>query len=161
MQFAYTALTAAGQKVGGQIDAEREAQVLRALEEKNLFPVSVAAKGAQKTARARRGKGVRNRDIGVMYGQLADLIGSGVPLLRALDTLIKSTPNANLTVVLREIRGAVADGKSLNDSMKQFPEIFPTLHTSMVQAGDRAGMVQTARLSRATGIERPDGRRDQ
>ncbi|MGZ8920512.1 MAG: type II secretion system F family protein [Limisphaerales bacterium] len=156
MQFAYTALTAAGQKVGGQIDAESEAQVLRSLEEKNLFPVSVAAKGAQKTARARRGKGVRNRDIGVMYGQLADLIGSGVPLLRALDTLIKSTPNANLVVVLREIRGAVADGKSLNDSMKQFPEIFPTLHTSMVQAGERASMLQTVLLSLATFIERLD-----
>src|SRR5687768_12847774 len=106
MHFAYTALTAGGQKVGGQIDAESEAAVLRSLEEKNLFPVSVAAKGVQKTARARRGKGVRNRDIGMMYGQLADLIGSGVPLLRALDTLIKSTPNANLVVVLREIRGA-------------------------------------------------------
>jgi len=156
MQFAYTALTAAGQKVGGQIDAESEAQVLRSLEEKNLFPVSVAAKGAQKTARARRGKGVRSRDIGVMYGQLADLIGSGVPLLRALDTLIKSTPNVNLTVVLREIRGAVADGKSLNESMKQFPEIFPTLHTSMVQAGERASMLQTVLLSLATFIERLD-----
>ena len=156
MQFAYTALTAAGQKVGGQIDAESEAQVLRSLEEKNLFPVSVAAKGAQKTARARRGKGVRNRDIGVMYGQLADLIGSGVPLLRALDTLVKSTPNANLVVVLREIRGAVADGKSLNESMKQFPEIFPTLHTSMVQAGERASMLQTVLLSLATFIERLD-----
>ena len=156
MQFAYTALTAAGQKVGGQIDAESEAQVLRSLEEKNLFPVSVAAKGAQKTARARRGKGVRNRDIGVMYGQLADLIGSGVPLLRALDTLVKSTPNANLVVVLREIRGAVADGKSLNESMKQFPEIFPTLHTSMVQAGERASMLQTVLLSLSTFIERLD-----
>ena len=99
MQFAYTALTAAGQKVGGTIDAESESHVLRSLEEKNLFPVSVAAQGEQKTARARKGKGVRGRDVGVMYGQLADLIGSGVPLLRALDTLIKSTPNANLVVV--------------------------------------------------------------
>ena len=156
MHFAYTALTAAGQKVGGQIDAESEAAVLRSLEEKNLFPVSVAAKGVQKTARARRGKGVRNRDIGMMYGQLADLIGSGVPLLRALDTLIKSTPNGNLVVVLREIRGAVADGKSLNDSMKQFPEIFPTLHTSMVQAGERASMLQTVLMSLSGFIERLD-----
>ncbi|HVK57654.1 MAG TPA: type II secretion system F family protein [Candidatus Kapabacteria bacterium] len=156
MQFAYTALTAAGQKVGGMVDAETEAQALRSLEEKNLFPVSVAAKGAQKTARAKKGKGVRSRDVGTMYSQLADLIGSGVPLLRALDTLIKSTPNANLVVVLREIRGAVADGKSLNESMKQFPEIFPTLHTSMVQAGERASMLETVLTSLASFIERLD-----
>jgi general secretion pathway protein F/type IV pilus assembly protein PilC len=50
----------------------------------------------------------------------------------------------------------VADGKSLNESMKQFPEIFPTLHTSMVQAGERASMLQTVLLSLATFIERLD-----
>lgn len=156
MQFAYVALTNSGQKVDGQLEAESEAAVLRSLEEKDLFPVSVSVQGVQKTARARRGKGVRNRDIGVMYGQLADLIGSGVPLLRALDTLIKSTPNQNLVVILREIRGAVADGKSLNDSMKQFPEVFPQLHTSMVQAGERASMLETVLRSLSSFIERLD-----
>ena len=156
MQFSYTALTNNGQKVGGLLEAESESAVLRSLEEKNLFPVSVAAKGEQKTARARRGKGVRKRDVGVMYGQLADLIGSGVPLLRALDTLVKSTPNQNLAVILREIRAAVADGKSLNESMKQFPEIFPQLHTSMVQAGERASMLETVLRSLSGFIERMD-----
>jgi general secretion pathway protein F len=156
MQFAYTALTNSGQKVGGLLEAESESAVLRSLEEKNLFPVSVSVRGAQKRARARRGKGVRNRDIGMMYGQLADLIGSGVPLLRALDTLVKSTPNQNLVVILREIRGAVADGKSLNESMKQFAEVFPQLHISMVQAGERASMLETVLRSLSGFIERMD-----
>jgi general secretion pathway protein F/type IV pilus assembly protein PilC len=156
MQFAYVALTSSGQKIDGQLEAESESAVLRALEEKSLFPVSVLAKGAQRSARARRGKGVRGRDIGIMYGQLADLIGSGVPLLRALDTLVKSTTNQNLKFVLREIRGSVADGKSLTESMRQYGEIFPALHTSMVQAGERASMLQTVLLSLSTFIERLD-----
>jgi general secretion pathway protein F/type IV pilus assembly protein PilC len=156
MQFAYVALTSSGQKIDGQLEAESESAVLRALEEKSLFPVSVLAKGAQRSARARRGKGVRSRDIGIMYGQLADLIGSGVPLLRALDTLVKSTTNQNLKFVLREIRGSVADGKSLTESMRQYSEIFPPLHTSMVQAGERASMLQTVLLSLSTFIERLD-----
>jgi general secretion pathway protein F len=156
MQFAYTALTNTGRKVGGLLEAESESAVLRSLEEKNLFPVSVNVRGAQKTARARRGKGVRKRDVGVMYGQLADLIGSGVPLLRALDTLVKSTPNQNLVMILREIRASVADGKALNESMKQFPEIFPQLHTSMVQAGERASMLETVLRSLSGFIERMD-----
>jgi general secretion pathway protein F len=156
MQFAYTALNNTGQKVGGLLEAESESAVLRSLEEKNLFPVSVSVRGAQKTARAKRGKGVRKRDVGVMYGQLADLIGSGVPLLRALDTLVKSTPNQNLTFILREIRGAVADGKSLHESMKQFAEVFPQLHISMVQAGERASMLETVLRSLSGFIERMD-----
>ena len=156
MQFAYSALTASGQKLDGLLDAESESAVLRVLEEKNLFPVTVTAKGAQRTARAKKGKGVRNRDVGVMYGQLADLIGSGVPLLRALDTLVRSTANKNLVLVLREIRASVADGKSLNDSMRQFPELFPPLHTSLVQAGERASMLQTVLQSLSTFLERLD-----
>ena len=155
-QFAYIALTATGQKVGGELQAENQAAALRSLEERDLYPVSVTAKGAQNTARARRGKGVRGRDVGVMYSQLADLIGSGVPLLRSLDTLIKSTPNQNLVVILRDIRAAVADGKSLNESMKQFPEVFPQLHTSMIQAGERASMLQTVLQSLASFLERLD-----
>lgn len=156
MQYAYVALTGSGQKVGGQLEADNEAAVLRSLEEKNLYPVTITAKGVRRTARARRGKGVRSRDVGIMYSQLADLIGSGVPLLRALDTLVKSTPNAQLVFILKEIRGAVADGKSLNEAMKQFPEVFPALHTSMVQAGERASMLQTVLQSMATFLERLD-----
>jgi general secretion pathway protein F len=156
MQYAYVALTNSGQKVNGQLEADNESAVLRSLEEKNLFPVSVLARGVERSARARKGKGVRGRDVGIMYGQLADLIGSGVPLLRALDTLVRSTANKNLVLVLREIRGAVADGKSLNESMRQFPEIFPPLHTSMVQAGERASMLQTVLQSLSTFLERLD-----
>jgi general secretion pathway protein F/type IV pilus assembly protein PilC len=61
-----------------------------------------------------------------------------------------------LVFVLREIRNAVADGKSLNESMKQFPELFPSLHTSMVQAGERASMLQTVLQSLSTFLERLD-----
>src|SRR4051812_47080202 len=128
-QFTYTARSIAGNRVTGEIEAENEAVALRSLEERQLFPIGIAIKGAKADAKARKGRGVRNRDVGVMYGQLADLIGSGVPLLRAIDTLIRSTVNPQLNLILREIRAAVADGKSLNESMRQYPVVFPLLHT--------------------------------
>lgn len=155
-QFAYVARNAAGLKVDGILEAENESAVLRSLEDRDLFPISIAARGEQKTARARQGKGVRGRDVGTMYGQLADLIGSGVPLLRSLDTLIRSTPNKNLVLLLKEIRGSVADGKALHEAMRQFPEVFPPLHTSMVQAGERASMLETVLRSLSTFLERLD-----
>ena len=64
MQYAYVALTNSGQKVDGLLEADNESAVLRSLEEKNLFPVSVAARGVERNARARKGKGVRGRDVG-------------------------------------------------------------------------------------------------
>jgi general secretion pathway protein F/type IV pilus assembly protein PilC len=40
--------------------------------------------------------------------------------------------------------------------MREFPEIFPTLHTSMIQAGERASMLQTVLMSLSGFIERLD-----
>src|SRR5207249_11142234 len=99
---------------------------------------------------------IRSRDIGLMYGQLADLIGAGVPLLRTLDSLIKSTVNTGLREVLKEIRASVADGKSLTDTLRQFPEVFPPLHTAMIQAGERAAFLEEVLRSLCGFLERFD-----
>lgn len=149
------AKTPAGETVTGVIAAETEAAALRVLDERSLFPLTLRDQSKatrQQTTRRR----VRTRDIGVMYGQLADLIGAGVPLLRALDSLIKSTVNARLVEVLREVRAAVADGKSLNEALREFPEAFPPLHTAMVQAGERASFLEDVLRSLSGFLERLD-----
>ncbi len=153
--FHYVAKTPAGDTVTGVIAAETEASALRVLGERNLFPLTLrdhSSAARQKTTHRR----VRTRDVGVMYGQLADLIGAGVPLLRALDSLIKSTVNTRLVEVLREVRSAVADGKSLNEAFRDFPEVFPPLHTAMVQAGERASFLEDVLRSLAGFLERLD-----
>lgn len=157
IQFRYTALTESGRKISGQLEAETEGAVLRVLEERRLFPLTVAGGTSPKAAaldKARRR--VRTRDVGVMYGQLADLIGSGVPLLRSLDSLVKSTVNPRLRAVLKDVRAAVADGKSLTEAMRQFPQVFPALHTAMVQAGERAAFLEQVLRSLSEFLERLD-----
>ena len=154
-QFHYTALTQRGEKVSGQVEAESEAMVLRFLEEKHLFPVRVTGSGSVSPLQKSR-KRVRSRDVGIMYGQLADLIGSGVPLLRSLDSLIRSTVNPKLTEVLKDVRAAVADGKSLTESLREFPTVFPPLHLAMVQAGERAAFLEQVLRSLAEFLERLD-----
>ena len=155
IQFRYTALTQGGEKVSGQIEADSEAMVLRFLEEKHLFPVRVTGSGSASPLQKSRRR-VRSRDVGVMYGQLADLIGSGVPLLRSLDSLIRSTVNPKLTEVLKDVRAAVADGKSLTEALRQFPTVFPPLHLAMVQAGERAAFLEQVLRSLAEFLERLD-----
>ena len=156
-EFRYTAKTDQGERVTGVIDADTEAAVLRFLDEKNLFPVSVAdIAGAASRKQKTTGRRIPTRDVGVMYGQLADLIGSGVPLLRALDSLVKSTINARLREVLKEIRAAVADGKSLTAAMRDHEQVFSTLHTAMVQAGERASFLEDVLRSLSEFLERLD-----
>jgi general secretion pathway protein F len=156
-KFQYTALAADGRRVNGVLEAETEAAVLRALEEKSLVPLSVQA--AEQGGRGRGGwlrRRVRTRDLGIMYGQLADLIDSGVPLLRSLDSLIRSTVSPRLVEVLKEVRAGVADGESLTDAMREFPEVFPVLHTAMIQAGERAAFLDQVLRSLSDFLERLD-----
>jgi general secretion pathway protein F/type IV pilus assembly protein PilC len=156
-RFEYTARNDAGQRVVGELEAESEAAVLRVLEDKRLFPIAVAVRSAPiKEKKTILGGWVRSRDIGLMYGQLADLIGSGVPLLRALDSLIRSTVNPRLKEILKQVRAEVADGKSLTDALREFPKVFPPLHTAMVQAGERAAFLEQVLSSLAVFLERLD-----
>jgi general secretion pathway protein F/type IV pilus assembly protein PilC len=156
-QFQYNALTESGEKVSGVLEAESEAAVLRLLGEKRLFPVSVRGKGLGHDGKEKpRRRRVRSRDLGILYGQLADLLGSGVPLLRALDSLIRSTASASLRELLKEIRVSVAEGKSLTEALRQFPEVFPILHTAMIQAGERAAFMEEVLRSLSGFLERLD-----
>lgn len=155
--YDYTARNELGQRVAGVLEAESEAMVLRLLEEKRLFPIAVKGRaGVSKTKKGFLGGRVRGRDVGMMYGQLADLIGSGVPLLRALDSLIRSTVNPKLVQILKQVRSDVAEGKSLTDALRQYPQTFPPLHTAMVQAGERAAFLEQVLSSLAGFLERLD-----
>lgn len=152
-KFNYTAMTETGARTAGMLEADSEAAVLRALEEKRLMPISIQAKGGGAGGTQKKRK-IKSADLGTVYGQLADLLGSGVPLLRALDSLIKSIPNADLKELFKEIRAAVADGKSLTDTLRMFPQVFPPLHTAMIQAGERAAFLEEVLRSLAGFIER-------
>jgi len=151
--FDYTAMNGAGARVRGSVEAESEASALRNLEEKQLLPVSVQRRGGPVSSTPQKRR-IKNSEIGAVYGQLADLLGSGVPLLRALDSIHKSAPNPAMRQLIKEIRAAVADGQSLTDTLKQFPALFPPLHTAMIQAGERAAFLEEVLRSLAGFIER-------
>lgn len=157
IQYQYTARKESGERIVGVLEADSEAALLRLLEERNLFPIAVKSRTAPvKGKRSFFSRRVRNRDVGMMYGQLADLIGSGVPLLRALDSLIRSTVNPRLVAILKQVRTEVAEGKSLTDSLREFPDVFPPLHTAMVQAGERAAFLEQVLSSLSVFLERLD-----
>jgi len=154
-KFQYTARNLSGGKVAGLIEADGEGAAIQLLERKELYPVDIWNTEDKADNRLFRGR-ISNRDLGVMYGQLSDLLGSGVPLLRALKSIVKSTVNKRLKGVLSDIHNSVADGKSLYESMAEHHNIFPELHTVMVQAGERASFIEEVLESLSVFLERLD-----
>ncbi|MCI0456606.1 MAG: type II secretion system F family protein [Gemmataceae bacterium] len=139
--YSYTALASTGQRSQGIITATSEREALTILDQRGLYPVSI------KTARASGARGgsrkrIRPRQMATFYSQLADLLRTGVPLLRSLDILERQAANPNLGAVVREVRAKVADGTSLADAMNQHPRAFTELAISMVRAGQEGGFLE-------------------
>jgi len=153
-QFQYTAMTEAGGRVSGVLEAESEAGAMRVLEDRRLFPLTMKGMGAAAEGAKPERRKVKTRDLGMLYGQMADLLGSGVPLLRAMDSLIRSTPAPGLRALLKEIRAAVSEGKTLTDALRPYPEVFPVLHIAMIQAGERAAFLEEVLRNLAGFLER-------
>lgn len=129
----------------GTITASNRREALAAIAARALFPVEVAGK-VQAGATRRYGR-ISGQALATLYGQLADLLHSGVPLLRALDVLRRQSTRATLTDVLGEVHHDVEQGASLGEAMARFPRLFGEMAISMVRAGAEGGFLEEA-LSR-------------
>lgn len=140
--FAYTARDSAGQRVTGTISAPGRREALANLAGKALFPLEV--KAAAETIEMVKVRRVPPQLLATTYGQLADLLHSGVPLLRALEVLQKQSSHQGLRQVLEDVHHQVEDGATLAQAMGRFERIFGEMAVSMVRAGGEGGFLEEA-----------------
>ena len=152
--FEYIARGVNGQQVTGVMQAESDVAVARTLDERKLFPIRVTEQTVAKPAFS-SGK-IRQRDVGMTYSQLADLLRAGVPMLRALETLGRSVSNRALAGAINGVREEVAAGKTFAEAMTSHPKAFLTLHVAMVRAGEQAGFLEDVLANLSAFIERQD-----
>ncbi len=139
--FNYEAMGAGGQRSKGTLTAQSPREVMSMLDARGLYPIRIDE--ARGNAVSRRWvKRVKPRTMAAFYSQLADLLQSGVPLLRSIELLERQSSQPALSEVLREIRARVADGTSLGDAMAQHPRAFTELAVSMVKAGQEGGFLE-------------------
>src|SRR5947208_7056063 len=138
--YTYEAMGKVGDRSEGLLTATSEREAALMLDARGLFPVRIAAIKAKGSGGG--GRRVKGRVMSAFYAQLADLLQSGVPLLKSLDILEKQTKHPGLSFALREVRARVADGTTLADAMRPFPRVFDELAVSMVRAGQEGGFLE-------------------
>lgn len=141
-EFQYIARELSGQQVTGVVTAGSEQEALGSLSARQLFPVRIDLAEeaiAQQKQIARR---VPPRQLSVFYTQLADLLRSGVPLLRSLELLERKTVQPGMRGVIEDVREQVAEGSRLADAMRRHPKIFSQLALSMIHAGEEGSFLE-------------------
>ncbi|WP_237226007.1 type II secretion system F family protein [Rubinisphaera sp. JC750] len=141
-EFQYTARELSGRQVNGTLTAANQQEVLSLLSGRNLFPIQVDLAAGAKSQQKHAGRRVSPRHLSVFYVQLADLLQSGVPLLRSLELLEGKTPHQTLKLVLEDVRAQVADGNRLAEAMKRHERVFGDLAVSMVRAGEEGSFME-------------------
>ena len=138
--FQYTARDTAGKKVVGQIAAATEREAVRMLAGNALFPLEIST-DIKSTVR-KSNKRVKGQVMAQVYGQLASLLRSGVPLLRSIKVLQKQATNDTLSFVLGEVYAQVEEGINVADAMAQYPKVFSEVCINMSRAGAEGGFLE-------------------
>ena len=153
--FDYIAKDPSGAERSGVMQADSEAAVVHTLGQRALFPVTISPRTAA-AGRGGMGKRVKLRELSVAYGQLADLLRAGVPMLRALEILSRATVNARLVQLIDQVREDVASGQTLADALGAHRKVFSDLHVAMVRAGEHAGFLEDVLTNLGGFLERQD-----
>jgi len=153
--FSWTAHDAQGRKTQGKIQADTAALAQAQLRRQGWQGLHLQRLWWDPTPR------VRTRDVAQMTRQLSALLKAGVPLLQALHMLSRSLPSEALTDVVQAVHDDVASGQSLHSALARHPQQFSGLYTSMVQAGESAGILDTLMERLANTLEKNEALRSQ
>jgi general secretion pathway protein F len=138
-QFRYRALTPAGEIVVGEVDAPSREEVVRRIEYLGHMPIEAeAATQSMFGARGRIGKPPRPRDVTIFLRQLALLVGSGLTLEGALQTLADDTAKAMVRFA-SALRSSISAGDSFAEALDQHPTVIDPAYVAMVRAGEASG----------------------
>lgn len=139
--FRYIARELSGSQVSGVLTASSEHDALTLLAAQSLFPVRIeSTQPAEGRVSGRRRVGARH--LATFYTQLADLLRSGVPLLKSLEILERQATQPVLRQVIQDVREHVADGARLAEAFERHPKVFGALVASMVRAGEEGSFLE-------------------
>src|SRR5271157_159048 len=145
MNFKYSAVDKAGKVRNGLIEADGDSTARTEIKSRGLYLVSLS----EVTARGRGSRklflsfGVKQKLPVMLARQLASLLKGGVPLFQALSIIVNQLDNQTEREVIGYMRDQVRGGTSLSEALKAYPGIFDRLFVYSVQAGEKAGALDS------------------
>ncbi|MBP6565447.1 MAG: type II secretion system F family protein, partial [Burkholderiales bacterium] len=170
--FRYKAVAPGGAVSTGELSAANEAEILDRLRDQGLMPMQVApVTGAPSDAApARASRAPRRRwfesrrvtadQLMALTRELATLLRAGLPLDRALETLIGLAPTPAVNALLQGLRDEVRGGKALSQALDARREVFSRFYVNIVRAGEAGGALATVLTRLADTMERNKDLRD-
>ena len=141
--YVYTALDKGGRKMAGSLAGGTRAAAIDELTGKGLFPVTLEqqAEGRQIHRRPSASGRVSAASVEAFIRELANLLGAGVPLSRALQILSREASQGAARRQWTAIHDDVVGGGTLSEALSKYPRSFPPVYVAMVRAGETGGFL--------------------
>ncbi len=145
MEFTYEALNRQGQSITGKVVADNTADAYEKLREAGVVVTNLSE--LKTKAKKKGGKKVTLADMSLFSRQLAAMIGAGIPVTQAMNTLVAQTTNPTLANAIKDIASDVEGGAALSEAFLAQRPVFSDLYCSMVAAGEMGGMLDKTLLA--------------
>jgi type IV pilus assembly protein PilC len=101
LEFTYEALNRQGQSITGKVVADNTSEAYEKLREAGVVVTNLSE--LKTKAKKKGGKKVTLSDMSMFSRQLAAMIGAGIPVTQAMNTLVAQTTNPTLSNSIKEI----------------------------------------------------------
>src|SRR5438067_9841057 len=140
-----------GREIRSSIDAASEQAAIAALLGRNLLVVSIQERIGKRGKTS--GGAVALADLVVFTRQLATMIDAGLAMVQCLQALAEQTTNKIMRDVIRDVCTRVEGGDSFSQALVKHPKCFNKLFVSMVDAGEKGGLLAEVLARLATYLE--------
>lgn len=161
--FKYVAVNAQGKEVKGVLEADSLRHARQLLRDERMFPRKVEALNTPKTASGNLSSKLKVSSLSggklsleqksLFTRQLATLVGAGLPLETALETLARQAESDKERHLILGVRSQVREGHSLATSLSKWPKTFDNLYSALVAAGEKAGKLDQVLMRLADYLE--------
>ena len=140
--YQYRALTQDGREVSGALEYPEEGSVLAFLEAQGYIPIDIELRGDRASVGRSSGalrRQYRKFSISDFTQGLGMLLRAGLPVDKALGSLIAATNESQTRRLLEQVERDIREGSSLSKALRKFENLFGRLYISLIQAGEMSG----------------------
>ena len=138
--FVWEGVNAKRVKSGGELEATSITEARALLRKQGIRVKKVRRKPKPLFS---RGKPVKPADISFASRQMATMIGAGIPVAQTLKAIGKGHESAAMEKLMLDLSNDVESGTALSVALGKHKKHFDRLYTSMVEAGEESGKLDT------------------
>lgn len=127
-------------KTGGELEAPTLSQAKAVLRQRGFRVTKIKRKPGKLFSSTKK---ATPQDISFASRQMSTMIGAGMPIAQTLKAIGKGHENGGMEKLMLDLAKDVESGSSLSSSLAKHPLYFNRLFTSLTEAGEESGKLDT------------------